>query len=153
MGIKKGTGFQFYYIATPLADVTPGTVKAASWNINNNIQSTEVNSSREDNTVTTRLNGGTEVSLGGKRTDEISFQIADDPDDAMHAALTTAYNADNEIAFADCDGPIGTDDTRADVGNFNIKTMRKTRGESGAALVAVTAKPTAIFALGVVIAT
>lgn len=79
--------------------------------------------------------------------------LRDDPDDAMHAALTAAYNADNEIAFADCDGPIGTDDTRADVGNFNIKTMRKTRGESGAALVAVTAKPTAIFALGVVIAT
>lgn len=146
MSIKKGTEFKLYYSASALADVQNGTVQGATWTEATNVSSANPTSSREDNTVTIRLGGGTEVGLGGKVTNEISFSVPYDPDDGFYDALATAYDADSVIALADMDGEISTTGSKGVVGNFNIKEFSRDEPDSGAAVTTVRARPTSVFA-------
>lgn len=145
MPIKKGTEFKLYYTTSALADTVNGTITGKTWTEATNVASANPTSSREDNTVTIRLNGGTEVGLGGKITNEITFTIPYDPDDAFYDALATAYDADSDVALADMDGAIGTAGSKGVVGNFKLKEFSRDEPDSGAAVVSVRARPTAIF--------
>jgi hypothetical protein len=145
MAIKKGTEFILYYSATALTNTQDATITGASWTEAENVASANPTSSREDNTVTIRKDGGTEVGLGGKITNEINFSVPYDPDDGFYDALATAYDADNEIALADMDGAIATTGSKGLVGNFNIKEFSRDEPDSGAAVVTVRARPTSTF--------
>lgn len=147
MAKMKGTGLQLSYSTTPLADVDPATVKGHNWTLNENVQSTEADDNREDSTVTTRKDGGTDEDLGGKRSSEFTLQVAYDPDDAFVTASYAAYKADTTIALADASAAIGTAGTKTMAGNFFIKNWRKSGPETGAATVSMRCKPTGVYDL------
>ena len=145
MSFKKGTEMKLLSAAAPLADTEDATIQAATWTEHVNVQSVEGDSSRSDSPLTIRKEGGTEIDLGGKRTDQFSFQVAYNTADAFYNQLSDAYDADDDIALADLDGPIDTPGSKGAVGNFKIKQFRKTEPEEGAVVVNVTIKPTEVF--------